>query len=49
MVFGVLTTFNVEQAIERSGDGQGNKGEESATVAIETANLLSSLKTGRKY
>ena len=49
VVFGVLTTFNVEQAIERSGDGQGNKGEESATVAIETANLLSSLKTDRKY
>ena len=49
VVFGVLTTFNVEQAVERSGDGQGNKGEEAAIVAIETANLLGSLKTARKY
>lgn len=46
VVFGVLTTFTVEQAVARSGDGEGNKGEEAAIVAIETANLLSSLKTG---
>ena len=46
VVFGVLTTFTVEQAVARSGDGEGNKGKEAAIVAIETANLLSSLKTG---
>ena len=45
VVFGVLTTFNIEQAVERSGGREGNKGEEAAIVAIETANLLRSIKT----
>lgn len=43
-VFGVLTTDNVEQAIERSGSKAGNKGFEAATVAIEMASLLDNLK-----
>ena len=43
-VFGVLTTDNVEQAIERSGSKAGNKGFEAATVAIEMASLLENLK-----
>ena len=41
--FGVLTTDNVEQAIERAGTKAGNKGFEAAVGAIEMANLLKSL------
>lgn len=40
VVFGVLTTDTIEQAIERSGTKAGNKGYESAVTAIEMANLL---------
>jgi 6,7-dimethyl-8-ribityllumazine synthase len=43
VVFGVLTTDTIEQAIERSGTKAGNKGSESAVTAIEMANLLSAL------
>lgn len=43
-VFGVLTTDTIEQAIERSGSKAGNKGFEAATVAIEMASLLDSMK-----
>ena len=43
IVFGVLTTDTIEQAIERSGTKAGNKGFESAVTAIEMANLLSGL------
>jgi 6,7-dimethyl-8-ribityllumazine synthase len=46
VVFGVLTTENVEQALERSGD-EGNKGEEAAETAIEMVNLLKSLSGDR--
>ncbi|MDR1322471.1 MAG: 6,7-dimethyl-8-ribityllumazine synthase [Gracilibacteraceae bacterium] len=38
--FGVLTTDNIEQAIERAGSKAGNKGFDAAMAAIETANLL---------
>lgn len=38
-IFGVLTTENIEQAIERSDISQGNKGLEFALSAIEMANL----------
>ena len=38
--FGVLTTDNLEQAIERAGTKSGNKGWEAAMAAVETANLL---------
>ncbi|KIH77390.1 6,7-dimethyl-8-ribityllumazine synthase [Geoalkalibacter ferrihydriticus] len=38
--FGVLTTDNLEQAIERAGTKAGNKGFEAAVGAIEMANLL---------
>ncbi len=41
--FGVLTTDNVEQAIERAGSKAGNKGEEATLTAIEMANLLKQL------
>lgn len=38
--FGVLTTDTTEQAIDRAGVKQGNKGKEAAEAAIEMANLL---------
>ena len=40
VTFGVITTENIEQAIERSGSKTGNKGEEAALAAIEMANVL---------
>ena len=40
ITLGILTTENVEQAIERAGTKQGNKGAEVAVDAIEMANLL---------
>lgn len=40
VIFGVLTTDNLEQAIERSGTKAGNKGSEAAKSAIEMANLV---------
>jgi 6,7-dimethyl-8-ribityllumazine synthase len=43
-IFGVITTENIEQAIERAGTKAGNKGFEAATAAIEMATLLRSLK-----
>jgi 6,7-dimethyl-8-ribityllumazine synthase len=43
VIFGVLTTDTIEQAIERSGTKAGNKGMEAAAAAIEMANLLSGL------
>ncbi|SKC83271.1 6,7-dimethyl-8-ribityllumazine synthase [Maledivibacter halophilus] len=43
VVFGVLTTDTIEQAIERAGTKAGNKGYEAAVTAIEMANLLNEL------
>ena len=40
VMFGVVTTDNIEQAIERAGSKAGNKGFECAEGAIEMANLL---------
>lgn len=40
VVFGVLTTDSIEQAIERAGTKAGNKGYDAAVTAIEMANLL---------
>ena len=40
VIFGVLTTDTIEQAIERAGTKAGNKGAEAAISAIEMANLL---------
>ncbi|MDY6934433.1 MAG: 6,7-dimethyl-8-ribityllumazine synthase [Spirochaetota bacterium] len=39
VIFGVLTTDNIEQAIERAGTKSGNKGFEAALSAIEMANI----------
>lgn len=44
VIFGVLTTDTIEQAIERSGTKAGNKGYDAAVTAIEMANLLTNLK-----
>lgn len=43
VIFGVLTTNTIEQAIERAGTKAGNKGYESAVSAIEMANLLNTI------
>jgi 6,7-dimethyl-8-ribityllumazine synthase len=42
-VFGVLTTENIEQAIERAGTKMGNKGHEAAMAALEMVSLLKQL------
>jgi 6,7-dimethyl-8-ribityllumazine synthase len=39
VIFGVITAESLEQAIERAGSKSGNKGEDSARVAVEMANL----------
>lgn len=44
VAFGVLTTNTLEQAIDRAGAKSGNKGFDSAMSAIETANLLRTLR-----
>ena len=43
MAFGVLTTNSVEEALERAGDGPGNKGREAAAAAIEMAEVVAQL------
>ena len=40
VIFGVVTTDNIEQAIERAGTKAGNKGYDAAVTAIEMANLF---------
>lgn len=45
VIFGVLTTDSIEQAIERAGTKAGNKGWESAAGAIEMANLMKKLSS----
>jgi len=44
VIFGILTTDTIEQAIERAGTKAGNKGFDAAMTAIETANLIKQLK-----
>jgi 6,7-dimethyl-8-ribityllumazine synthase len=43
VAFGVLTTENIEQAIERAGTKAGNKGWDAALAAVEMANLIKDL------
>jgi 6,7-dimethyl-8-ribityllumazine synthase len=45
VIFGVLTTDTIEQAIERAGTKAGNKGGEAALAAIEMVNLQRALET----
>lgn len=44
VIFGIVTTENIEQAIERAGTKAGNKGYDSAISAIEMANLQKMFK-----
>lgn len=43
IVFGVLTTDNIEQALERAGVKSGNKGFDAAVTAIEMVNLFNAM------
>lgn len=43
VIFGVLTTDTIEQALERAGTKAGNKGVDAAEAAIETAQILRSI------
>ena len=45
MIFGVLTTDSIEQAIERAGTKAGNKGFDAAVTAIEMVNLIHGLQS----
>ena len=44
VIFGVLTTENIEQAIERAGTKAGNKGYDCALSAIEMINLINAIE-----
>lgn len=44
VIFGIITADTIEQAIERSGSKDGNKGRDAAVSAIEMANLFSQIK-----
>ncbi len=44
VIFGVITADTIEQAIERAGTKDGNKGRDAALSAIEMANLLVQIK-----
>jgi 6,7-dimethyl-8-ribityllumazine synthase len=44
VIFGIITADTIEQAIERAGTKDGNKGRDAALSAIEMANLLVQLK-----
>ena len=45
-IFGVLTTENMEQALNRAGGKSGNLGSNAAVAAIETARLVQAINTG---
>ena len=44
VIFGVVTTENIEQAVERAGTKAGNKGADGAMAAMEMANLLKKIR-----
>ncbi len=46
VVFGVLTTDTLDQAMDRAGGKHGNKGEEAATTAVEMVDVLGHLSKG---
>jgi 6,7-dimethyl-8-ribityllumazine synthase len=45
IIFGVLTTDNVDQALERAGSGSGNKGFDTAIAALQMISLLDRVRT----
>ena len=47
VVFGVLTTDTIEQALERAGTKAGNKGFDATMAAIEMANLLATIREAK--
>jgi 6,7-dimethyl-8-ribityllumazine synthase len=49
IIFGVLTTDTIEQAIERAGTKAGNRGSDAALAAIEMATLLRSFAWNRQH
>jgi 6,7-dimethyl-8-ribityllumazine synthase len=44
VIFGIITADTIEQAVERAGTKEGNKGREAALSAIEMANLIEKIK-----
>lgn len=48
VIFGVLTTDTIEQAVERAGTKAGNKGFEAALSALEVVNLLAEIPNGSR-
>lgn len=44
VIFGIITADTIEQAVERAGTKEGNKGRDAALSAIEMANLLTQVK-----
>jgi len=44
VIFGIITADTIEQAIERAGTKDGNKGRDAAVSAIEMANIIDRLK-----
>jgi 6,7-dimethyl-8-ribityllumazine synthase len=44
VIFGIITADTIEQAVERAGTKEGNKGRDAALSAIEMANLLTQIK-----
>jgi 6,7-dimethyl-8-ribityllumazine synthase len=47
VIFGVLTTENIEQAVERAGTKAGNKGVDAAMAALEMASVYAQLDGSR--
>lgn len=47
VAFGILTTENVDQALERVGGSEGNKGSDAALAAVEMANLIRQVERSR--
>ena len=45
-IFGVVTTENMDQALNRSGGKSGNLGSNAAAAAIETARLIQAINAG---
>lgn len=45
VIFGLLTTNSLEQAVERAGGKHGNKGRDAAVTALEMADLIKKIKT----
>ena len=49
VIFGVLTTDDVDQALERAGSGAGNKGFDTAVAALQMISLMDRIREGRTH